>query len=214
MVVFHTIICKPSFSINNLRDSVFHVKTSIQINCFGIWCIFFVFRVWNQSSLFIKVFVVIKWFGIMYTTQITLFHTSWHAYVVFRCHIKSVLKPNKVFLNVSWALIPECCAASSVWFRLRRLLLPVIEHALGFLCFYKVGREQHGGWFDKNLGCSFGNCVPLKQAMAAIRHNLQREVFKPSEERLYAVVNVTKAGKKKKPSFLCAAGMFLTKPFM
>lgn len=42
--------------------------------------------------------------------------------------------------------------------------------------------------------------------MAAIRHNLQREVFKPSEERLYAVVNVTKAGKKKKASFLCAAG--------
>ncbi|XP_031555794.1 exocyst complex component 1-like isoform X2 [Actinia tenebrosa] len=41
--------------------------------------------------------------------------------------------------------------------------------------------------------------------MAAIRHNLQREVFKPSEERLYAVVNVTKAGKKKKASFLCAA---------
>ncbi|XP_048589253.1 exocyst complex component 1 isoform X2 [Nematostella vectensis] len=41
--------------------------------------------------------------------------------------------------------------------------------------------------------------------MAAIRHNLQREVFKPSDERLYAVVNVTKVGKKKKASFLCAA---------
>ena len=45
--------------------------------------------------------------------------------------------------------------------------------------------------------------------MAAIRHNLQREVFKPSEERLYAVVNVTKAGKKKKASFLCAAGKLM-----
>ena len=43
--------------------------------------------------------------------------------------------------------------------------------------------------------------------MAAIKHNLQRDVFKPSEERLYAVVSVTKVGKKKKASFLCVAGM-------
>ncbi|XP_078371204.1 exocyst complex component 1-like isoform X1 [Oculina patagonica] len=41
--------------------------------------------------------------------------------------------------------------------------------------------------------------------MAAIKHNLQRDLFKPSEERLYAVVSVTKAGKKKKASFLCIA---------
>ncbi|EDO44427.1 predicted protein [Nematostella vectensis] len=41
--------------------------------------------------------------------------------------------------------------------------------------------------------------------MISVRHNLQREVFKPSDERLYAVVNVTKVGKKKKASFLCAA---------
>ncbi|KAK2556010.1 Exocyst complex component 1 [Acropora cervicornis] len=41
--------------------------------------------------------------------------------------------------------------------------------------------------------------------MAAIKHNLQRDVFKPSEERLYAVVSVTKVGKKKKASFLCVA---------
>lgn len=41
--------------------------------------------------------------------------------------------------------------------------------------------------------------------MAAIKHNLQRDLFKPSEERLYAVVSVTKAGKKKKASFLCVA---------
>ncbi|XP_015771492.1 PREDICTED: exocyst complex component 1-like [Acropora digitifera] len=41
--------------------------------------------------------------------------------------------------------------------------------------------------------------------MAAIKHNLQRDVFKPSEERLYAVVSVTKLGKKKKASFLCVA---------
>lgn len=45
--------------------------------------------------------------------------------------------------------------------------------------------------------------------MAAIKHNLQRDVFKPSEERLYAVVSVTKVGKKKKASFLCVAGMNL-----
>ncbi|XP_068717955.1 exocyst complex component 1-like isoform X1 [Montipora capricornis] len=41
--------------------------------------------------------------------------------------------------------------------------------------------------------------------MAAIKHNLQRDVFKPSEERLYAFVSVTKVGKKKKASFLCVA---------
>ena len=45
--------------------------------------------------------------------------------------------------------------------------------------------------------------------MAAIKHNLQRDLFKPSEERLYAVVSVTKPGKKKKASFLCVAGMSL-----
>ena len=43
--------------------------------------------------------------------------------------------------------------------------------------------------------------------MAAIKHNLQRDLFKPNEERLHAVVSVTKVGKKKKASFLCVAGM-------
>ena len=42
--------------------------------------------------------------------------------------------------------------------------------------------------------------------MTAIKHTLQREVFLPSEERLVAVVHVTKPGRKKKASFLCAAG--------
>ena len=46
--------------------------------------------------------------------------------------------------------------------------------------------------------------------MTALKHSLQREVFKPNEERLIAVVNVTKAGKKKKASFLCAAGTVKT----
>ncbi|XP_072040820.1 LOW QUALITY PROTEIN: exocyst complex component 1-like [Amphiura filiformis] len=39
--------------------------------------------------------------------------------------------------------------------------------------------------------------------MTAIRHTLQRDVFLPHDERLIAVVHVTKAGKKKKVSFLC-----------
>ena len=44
--------------------------------------------------------------------------------------------------------------------------------------------------------------------MTAIRHNLQQELFKPIDEALYSVVNVAKfgGGKKKKNSFLCAAG--------
>uniref|UniRef100_A0A0P4W1N6 Exocyst complex component Sec3 PIP2-binding N-terminal domain-containing protein n=1 Tax=Scylla olivacea TaxID=85551 RepID=A0A0P4W1N6_SCYOL len=40
--------------------------------------------------------------------------------------------------------------------------------------------------------------------MATIRHGLQRDVFEPSEERLVGVLYVTKLGKKKKTSFLCA----------
>lgn len=40
--------------------------------------------------------------------------------------------------------------------------------------------------------------------MAAIRHSLQRDVFEPTEERLVGVLYVTKPGKKKKTSFLCA----------
>lgn len=49
--------------------------------------------------------------------------------------------------------------------------------------------------------------------MAAIRHSLQQELFRPNDEALYSVVNVAKvgAGKKKKTSFLCAAGMLRKK---
>ncbi|CAE1251875.1 EXOC1 [Acanthosepion pharaonis] len=50
------------------------------------------------------------------------------------------------------------------------------------------------------LPCSFSDVV-----MTAIKHTLQREVFLPAEERLVGLVHVTKAGKKKKNSFLCAA---------
>ena len=42
--------------------------------------------------------------------------------------------------------------------------------------------------------------------MAAIRHTIQKEVFSPVEERLVGLVNVTKPGRKKKTSFLCASG--------
>ncbi|KAJ9582030.1 hypothetical protein L9F63_003613 [Diploptera punctata] len=39
--------------------------------------------------------------------------------------------------------------------------------------------------------------------MAAIRHTLQRDVFQPNDERLLAIVHVSKLLKKKKTSFLC-----------
>eukprot|EP00112_Aurelia_sp_Birch-Aquarium-sp1_P011123 Seg2346.6 transcript_id=Seg2346.6/GoldUCD/mRNA.D3Y31 product="Exocyst complex component 1" protein_id=Seg2346.6/GoldUCD/D3Y31 len=50
--------------------------------------------------------------------------------------------------------------------------------------------------------------------MAAIRHSLQQELFRPNDEALYSVVNVAKVGggKKKKTSFLCAA-VTKEKPF-
>ncbi|KAK3606322.1 hypothetical protein CHS0354_041956 [Potamilus streckersoni] len=40
--------------------------------------------------------------------------------------------------------------------------------------------------------------------MTAIKHTLQKDLFQPNEERLVAFVHVTKAGKKKRSSFLCA----------
>ncbi|XP_065058911.1 exocyst complex component 1-like [Rhopilema esculentum] len=50
--------------------------------------------------------------------------------------------------------------------------------------------------------------------MAAIRHSLQQELFRPNDEALYSVVNVAKigGGKKKKTSFLCAT-VTKEKPF-
>lgn len=39
--------------------------------------------------------------------------------------------------------------------------------------------------------------------MAAIRRNLQRQLFDNEQERIYAVINVKKASKKKNSSFLC-----------
>jgi len=41
--------------------------------------------------------------------------------------------------------------------------------------------------------------------MAAIRHTLQREVFQLNDERLLAVMHVSKVLKKKKVSYLCLA---------
>ena len=40
----------------------------------------------------------------------------------------------------------------------------------------------------------------------ATRSAIQKEVFSPLEERLVAIVNVTKPGRKKKSSFLCLCG--------
>ncbi|XP_075895707.1 exocyst complex component 1 isoform X3 [Nelusetta ayraudi] len=40
--------------------------------------------------------------------------------------------------------------------------------------------------------------------MTAIKHALQRDIFTPNDERLLCIVNVCKAGKKKKNCFLCA----------
>ncbi|XP_068134686.1 exocyst complex component 1 isoform X3 [Hyperolius riggenbachi] len=40
--------------------------------------------------------------------------------------------------------------------------------------------------------------------MTAIKHALQRDIFTPNDERLLSIVNVWKAGKKKKNCFLCA----------
>ncbi len=50
--------------------------------------------------------------------------------------------------------------------------------------------------------------------MAAIRHTLQQDLFRPNDEALYSVVSVAKVGvgKKKKANFLCAAGKFLSLP--
>lgn len=43
--------------------------------------------------------------------------------------------------------------------------------------------------------------------MAAIRHSIQKEVFSPSDERLLAIVSVTKSGgRKKRFSFLTLSG--------
>lgn len=39
--------------------------------------------------------------------------------------------------------------------------------------------------------------------MAALRSGLQKEVFDPGDEKLFAFTNVSRAGKKKKTSFLC-----------
>lgn len=46
--------------------------------------------------------------------------------------------------------------------------------------------------------------------MIAVRKTLQKDVFGSGEERLVSLVNVTKPGRKKKPSYLCASGQYST----
>ncbi|KAJ1215186.1 hypothetical protein NDU88_002795 [Pleurodeles waltl] len=48
------------------------------------------------------------------------------------------------------------------------------------------------------------NCPFSTTRMTAIKHALQRDIFTPNDERLLSIVNVCKAGKKKKNCFLCA----------
>lgn len=40
----------------------------------------------------------------------------------------------------------------------------------------------------------------------ALRHLIQKEEFSPTDERVLAIVSVTKPGRKKKPSFLTISG--------
>uniref|UniRef100_A0A8C6MK17 Exocyst complex component 1 n=1 Tax=Nothobranchius furzeri TaxID=105023 RepID=A0A8C6MK17_NOTFU len=49
--------------------------------------------------------------------------------------------------------------------------------------------------------------MTVRSTMTAIKHALQRDIFTPNDERLLGIVNVCKAGKKKKNCFLCATGM-------
>ena len=75
---------------------------------------------------------------------------------------------------------------------------------------------KHISWnFQKKIERDFSlfraRFSKTTENMAAIRHNLQQEIFRPSGEALYAVVNVVKVGggkkKEKKTTFLCAAGV-------
>lgn len=54
------------------------------------------------------------------------------------------------------------------------------------------------------------SCVLCLRIMAAIRHSIQKELFSPSEERLLAIVSVTKSGgRKKRYSFITLSGEFV-----
>lgn len=62
--------------------------------------------------------------------------------------------------------------------------------------------HTHGCLVDM---CPFRACWTVS-TMTAIKHALQRDIFTPNDERLLSIVNVCKAGKKKKNCFLCATG--------
>ena len=44
-------------------------------------------------------------------------------------------------------------------------------------------------------------------AATGVKSVMQKEIFQPNEERLLAVISVTKPGRKKKPSFLTLSGL-------
>lgn len=54
--------------------------------------------------------------------------------------------------------------------------------------------------------CWMPDLLSTASTMTAIKHALQRDIFTPNDERLLCIVNVCKAGKKKKNCFLCATG--------
>lgn len=54
--------------------------------------------------------------------------------------------------------------------------------------------------------CWIPDVPSTASTMTAIKHALQRDIFTPNDERLLCIVNVCKAGKKKKNCFLCATG--------
>lgn len=56
------------------------------------------------------------------------------------------------------------------------------------------------------LNLQFNSVICSVSRMTAIKHALQRDIFTPNDERLLSIVNVCKAGKKKKNCFLCATG--------
>lgn len=87
--------------------------------------------------------------------------------------------------------------------RLLSYLLLTYTDGVGLSKLSKANKKREGKVIEKDW------ILEVAAKMAAIKHNLQRDLFKPSEERLYAVVSVTKAGKKKRASFLCVAGKIL-----
>ncbi|MEQ2315281.1 Exocyst complex component 1 [Ameca splendens] len=66
-----------------------------------------------------------------------------------------------------------------------------------------MGRQHQSQWLKEAKQTDKGGWF-CSSTMTAIKHALQRDIFTPNDERLLGIVNVCKAGKKKKNCFLCA----------